>query len=136
MFYGPLDVNVMALTIVFGCEIIYLCGRLPNACDVFPSLPSLSLFFFFFFFFNALFKGFCQVFAFVSNVHPLRRNLVIWPSYLTYTLFEGFCQVFAFVSNINLVTWPSYLTYTLFEGFCQVFGFISNLHPSRQNLVT
>ena len=76
------------------------------------------------------------MFAFVSNVHPLRRNLVIWPSYLTYTLFEGFCQVFAFVSNINLVTWPSYLTYTLFEGFCQVFGFVSNLHPSRQNLVT
>ena len=51
MFYGPLDVNVMALTIVFGCEIIYLCGCLPNACDVFPSLPGLSLFFFFFFFF-------------------------------------------------------------------------------------
>ena len=131
MFYRPLDVNVMELTIVFCCEIIYLYGRLPNACDIFPSLLGLS-----FSFFYALFEGFCQVFAFVSNVHSSMRNLVIWPSYLTYTLFEGFCQVFAFVSNINLVTWPSYLTYTLFEGFCQVFGFVSNLHPSRQNLVT
>ena len=75
MFYGPLDVNIVELTIVFCCEIICLCGCLPNAYDVFPSLLGLSLFFFFFFFYT-LFEGFCQVFAFVSNVHPSRQNLV------------------------------------------------------------
>ena len=71
MFYGP----VVELTIVFGYEIICFCSCLANACDVFPSFLGLSLSFFFFFFY-ALFEGFCQVFGFVSNVHPSRRNLV------------------------------------------------------------
>ena len=137
MFYGP----VVELTIVFGYEIICFCSCLANACDVFPLLLGLSLSLFFFFFFSALFEGFCQVFAFVGNVHPSRRDLITWPSYLTYTLFKGFCQVFALISNIhpsrqNLVTWHFYLTYTPFEGFCQVFGLVSNVPPLRRNLVT
>ena len=43
MFYGLLGVNVGRLTTVFGCEIICLCGCLPNACDVFPLLLTCLL---------------------------------------------------------------------------------------------
>ena len=56
------------------------------------------------------FKGFCQVYGFISNVHLSRRNLVTQPF---------------FFPDLH----P-------FKGFCQVYGFVSNVHPSRQNLVT
>ena len=58
------------------------------------------------------FKGFCQVYGFVNNVHPSMWNLVTQP-------------FFFFFPDLH----P-------FKGFCQVYGFVSNVHPSRWNLVT
>ena len=49
------------------------------------------------------------MFGFVSNIHPLRQNLV----------------TLAFLFDLHPV-----------EGFCQVFFFVSNIHSSRRNLVT
>ena len=75
MFYGPLDVNIVELTIAFCCEIICLCGCLPNAYDVFPSLLGLSLFFFFFFFFTPCLRD--SVKCLPSSVTYIRRGRIL-----------------------------------------------------------
>ena len=60
-----------------------------------------------------LFKGFCLVNGFVSNVHP---------SSVTYIRHSGILLLIS-------LTYP-------FKGLCHLDMFVSNLHAPRQNLVT
>ena len=147
MFYGPLDVNVVAINhyfwlwnhlpllllakclwrLSFITDMLTLLAKCLWRLSFITDMLTLLAYAPFFFFFLALFKGFCQVFAFVGSIHLSRRKLVSWhfPSSVTYILQGGILLLGIFI----------WLTPYL-RDFCQVFGLVSNLHPSRRDLVT
>ena len=76
---------------------------------------------------SILSEKFCKVFLLVSNIHPLRRNLVTLAFRLTYTLLRDFVKCFA--SLVTYIRWgrilllePFRLTYTLLRDFVKCFA--------------